>query len=594
MKTTAKAVVLLFLGASILVLSGFLGTPANGDEPGEKPAIAPVSGRFLRFMNQVRTTGRPRIQANGRYLGLVPSVHDIQSPAAESLIQAAALPSSFDLRTLNKLTPVRDQGQCGSCWAFACYGSLESYLMPTENRDYSEQDLIDHHGFDWAPCDGGNIDLATAYLARWDGPVNETDDPYVHAALAAGRLPIRKHVQNVIYLPARSGPLDNGRIKQAVMSSGGVAVAMSFGDGADLYNSSNSAYYDPATNDEINHLVVIAGWDDQFDRNRFRIVPPGDGAFLVKNSWGASWGRSGYFYVSYYDGVFARSQYSAAYTAEPATENEKVYQYDPLGWTLSFGNDHPSDSAWGANIFTADSDLPLNAVSFYNTGNTNSYEIYVYKNSSPGGPRTGLLSARKIGTIGDPGYYTIPLDSTVPLIQGQRFSVVVKFTTRGSHYPVPAEYPIEDYSGGATASAGQSFFSTDGLSWSDLHGFADPDLARTNVCIKAFAGYPGVYPPAGLALERLENNLIFSVESINRLGWSINAKNTTSIRAFRLYRKANGSDDSHYQFITELDAAIVTYDDRGLKPGDSYTYGISCVDDLSRESEMAEISNEES
>jgi len=62
--------------------------------------------------------------------------------------------------------------------AFATYGSLESNLLPDATWDFSENNLKNTHGFDWSYCDGGNGDISTAYLARWNGPITETDDPY--------------------------------------------------------------------------------------------------------------------------------------------------------------------------------------------------------------------------------------------------------------------------------------------------------------------------------------------------------------------------------------------------------------------------------
>ena len=76
-------------------------------------------------------------------------------------------------------------GNAGACWAFATYASLESYLMPGENWDFSENNMKNllssayPEGFDRDnPNDGGNEFMSTAYLARWSGPVAESDDPY--------------------------------------------------------------------------------------------------------------------------------------------------------------------------------------------------------------------------------------------------------------------------------------------------------------------------------------------------------------------------------------------------------------------------------
>jgi C1A family cysteine protease len=126
-------------------------------------------------------------------------------------------PAYYDLRALNKVTNVKDQGDIGDCWAFATYASLESYLMPQEKWNFSENNMKNlissayPEGFDLNTSDGGNEFMSTAYLARWSGPVNESDDPYSpNSTISPQNLSIQKHVQNVLYLPDRQGSLDNG------------------------------------------------------------------------------------------------------------------------------------------------------------------------------------------------------------------------------------------------------------------------------------------------------------------------------------------------------------------------------------------------
>ncbi|MDD1652088.1 MAG: hypothetical protein LUO86_03525, partial [Methanomicrobiales archaeon] len=202
------------------------------------PFVAPENPDYEKYRED-RDTGRIRpTTADGKALGYIPSpvslshtkgekvsrralVAAAQGLAAEGgLVQSipggdiVSLPSSYDLRTLGKLTPVRNQGACGSCWAFATYGSLESTLKPDETWDFSENNLKNKHGYAGTHCAGGNAGMSTAYLARYAGPVAEADDPYNAAAsYSPSNLPVRKHVQDVLYLPDRSGPLDNDNIK---------------------------------------------------------------------------------------------------------------------------------------------------------------------------------------------------------------------------------------------------------------------------------------------------------------------------------------------------------------------------------------------
>src|SRR5660397_108005 len=80
------------------------------------------------------------------------------------------------------------------------------------------------------------------------------------------------------------------------------------------YQENNYAYR--YTESQIaNHAITIVGWDDSFDRNKFKQVPSGDGAFIVKNNWDQSWGEEGYFYISYYDSKLGYNE-NAVFTAE--------------------------------------------------------------------------------------------------------------------------------------------------------------------------------------------------------------------------------------------------------------------------------------
>lgn len=66
------------------------------------------------------------------------------------------------------------------------------------------------------------------------------------------------------------------------------------------YNETNSALYYYGSG-KVDHDVAIVGWDDNYSRNNFNTVPPNNGAWIIRNSWGSGWGDNDYFYLSYYD-----------------------------------------------------------------------------------------------------------------------------------------------------------------------------------------------------------------------------------------------------------------------------------------------------
>ncbi|MEN6389814.1 MAG: C1 family peptidase, partial [Syntrophomonas sp.] len=217
------------------------------------------------------------------------------------------LPDNYDLRKIERVSPVKDQDGSGTCWAFATYGSMESCLLPGEIWDFSENNMKNllsqdcPQGYDREPDGGGNQYMSTAYLARWSGPVNESADPFEPLAPAdCSVFPIQKQVTRVLFLPDRSNAADNDGLKTAITTYGAVFTTIYFED--ESYQDENYTYYYQGKQ-AANHAICLVGWDDRFDRNLFRNPPPRDGAFIVKNSWGTAWGDKGYFYVSYNDAV---------------------------------------------------------------------------------------------------------------------------------------------------------------------------------------------------------------------------------------------------------------------------------------------------
>jgi hypothetical protein len=226
--------------------------------------------------------------------------------------------------------------------------------------------------------------------------------------------------------------------------------------------------------------VTLVGWDDNFSSSNFETAPPGDGAFLIQNSWGTTFGQSGYFWISYYDTVYATTSASFAFVPPaPVTNFTRQYSYDPLGQIGTLG--YSSTTAWFANVFTAVGQENLKAVSFYVASNSSPYVVYVYTGVT-GDPTTGTLAQAFSGTASTAGYHTFSLPSTVAVASGTRFSVVVELTTPGYDYPIPTHYAIAGYSSTATASPGNSYYSSDGTSWTD----ATAGDSTRSVCVKAF------------------------------------------------------------------------------------------------------------
>lgn len=470
---------------------------------GEAGAVstAPINPAYLRWGkhdNQLHLSDAPNVlrpkllAANAEEptvehpKGLIPELFDSSYLSTLNFNVtrgvADALPASYDLRKIGGLTPVRNQGNYGTCWAHASCSSLESWLLRSSAQayDFSENNLANLHGFDWGFDDGGNGTLAQGYFLRWCGPVYETQDPYPNPGGSVEKLPVR-HVQRVRWIPGRTMYLDNDAIKLAVQKHGALWVGYYHANDSSCYNARNAAYYLFSNPKRlVNHAVALVGWDDNYPKSSFSVTPPGNGAFIVRNSWGPGWGDSGYFYVSYYDESFAWGQLYAFTDAEPSDNYDGIYQHDPLGMINTVG--YNSATAWGASLFTSTDGLPVAAVGFYALVPVTSYTIRVYTGCSAGSPMSGTLAHEQTGKTDELGYWTVPLSKVVTVGRGQRFAIVLKLSTPGYGFPLAYEYAVTDYSSAATAKSGETFLSRDGLSWSDfteVHGTA-------SFCCKAY------------------------------------------------------------------------------------------------------------
>lgn len=172
-----------------------------------------------------------------------------------------------------------------------------------------------------------------------------------------------------------------------------------------------------------------------------------------------------------------------AYNTVSAPDDEKIYQYDPLGLVAFFGQEGKNEVCF-ANIFTAGAYEAVNSVAFYTTAPDQPCEIKIYTGCA-GSPVSGKLAKTALVTLKAPGYNTVELDAPVKVVKGEKFSVVVKTLSDLTDNLIPVEYAVSEYSKKASSERGQSWVSTDGgVTFRDV---SDPNTDAMNVCVKAFA-----------------------------------------------------------------------------------------------------------
>lgn len=389
---------------------------------------------------------------------------------------SALVPAYFDLREKGRVSQIRNQGTYGTCWAFAATSALESSLLPEEKYLFSVDNMSMSNSFHANQYDGGEYTMGMAYLAAWQGPVLEKDDPYGDG-VSDDTLKAVKHVQEMQIIDGK----DYEGIKEAVFKYGGVESSLystirSSQDSSVYYNRENSAYCYIGT-EKPNHDVVIIGWDDNYPSSNFNTQLEGDGAFICQNSWGSDFGEDGIFYVSYYDTNIGT--HNVVYTRVDDTDNyDNIYQSDLCGWVGKMGYD--SEQIYGANVFKAKGNEKLSAASFYATGANTEYELYVvhdFKNEKSFANREKLAS----GVVKKAGYYTIDFGEQ-QLKAGEKYAIVLYVKTPGSKHPLAIEYDTgESILQGVDLDDGEGYISLNGKKFVNVK-----EKRECNLCIKAF------------------------------------------------------------------------------------------------------------
>ena len=205
-----------------------------------------------------------------------------------------AAPSSYDWRNYNRVAAVKDQGSCGSCWAFSTVANLEGLYAAKKGviKTFSEQMLVDCDTSD-SGCNGGLMEYAFTWLKNNGGIMFDSDYAYT-GRKSTCRKNASKYADFKVTGYKKLGsssstwsPVDEGQVRDFLYETGPLAIALN----ADPLQTYSSGILDLSSarcpTSGINHAVTLVGYGTSGSTDYW----------IVKNSWGRSWGESGYFRI---------------------------------------------------------------------------------------------------------------------------------------------------------------------------------------------------------------------------------------------------------------------------------------------------------
>ena len=329
------------------------------------------------------------------------------------------LPSSFDARKLGWVSSVKDQGDIGSCWTFGTCGALESALLKATGIEYDfsennmQNSMLQYSKYGIVGTEEGGIrEQGLEYIIGWLGVFPSKFDTYdelgkISPLITTGQ---NIHIQDALFVPSRNNATDNDKLKRAIIDCGSVTTGYYVSANKSCLNEKTAAYYQNEKN-TTNHAISLVGWDDNYSAKNFAMTPPGDGAFIIKNSWGTQSGKDGYYYISYYDTSLLNTTFAIGFIINNTENYTKNYQTD-------LGGEYIINKTEGYKVtYESIGNDTISAVGTCFKENEN-YIIEIYVNDKLMHTQNGIAPFN--------GFHTVKLTKEIPVGENDNFTAVMK------------------------------------------------------------------------------------------------------------------------------------------------------------------------
>jgi C1A family cysteine protease/predicted secreted protein len=508
-------------------------------------------------------------------------------PAAQELLAApagggslTALPSAYNACPPGGCTPVRDQGNCGSCWAFGTVGSLEQAILIQDgaSKDLSEQYLVSCNTDGWG-CSGG---FWAHDYHEWKvppgepgpGAVYESDFPYTATDAPCGG-PYTHHetIADWVYIGNDRSVPSTDAIKQAILDHGPVSAAVCVNTAFQLYTG--GVFNPSGWCLSINHAIVLVGWDDNL------------GAWRLRNSWGPDWGEDGYMWIAYGKNYVGYSANYVVYNGStpptpPAAPSNLTAQAVSISQINLTWVDNSNDetgfkiercSSAGCSDFAQVATVGANVTSYSNTGLTAAtsynYRVRAYNDAGD----SGYSNTASATTYAPPTPPAAPSSLTAQAVSSSQINLAWADNANNE-----MGFKIERCTGAgcsnfgqvATVGANVTSYSNTGLAAATSYSYrvrayneaGDSDYSNTASATTDASSSPPAAPSNLTAFAASRSQI--------DLAWVDNANNETGFKIER----CTGSKCTDFAPIATVGADVTTFANTGLSPKTTYRYRV--------------------